>query len=35
MVFGSTRPGSELVPNGITSNDAYVTIRERRKGDHN
>jgi hypothetical protein len=28
MVFGSTRPGSELVPDGVTvSNDVYVTTR--------
>jgi hypothetical protein len=29
MVFGSTRPGSELAPDGITiSNDVYVVTRE-------
>ena len=31
MVFGSTRPGSELGSNGLPSNDVYVTMRERRR----
>ena len=29
MYFGSTRPGSEPDPNGVPSNDVYVTTRER------
>ncbi|MGI8998065.1 MAG: TolB family protein [Pyrinomonadaceae bacterium] len=32
MVFGSTRPGSELGANGLPSNDVYVTTREKRTG---
>jgi len=32
MVFGSTREGSEIGPNGLPSNDVYVTTREKRKG---
>jgi hypothetical protein len=32
MVFGSTRPGSELGPNGLPSNDVYVTTREKLSG---
>ncbi len=29
MVFGSTRPGSELAPDGVTiSTDVYVVTRE-------
>lgn len=32
MVFGSTRPGSELGLNGLPSNDVYVTTRQKQTG---
>jgi hypothetical protein len=31
MVFGSTRPGSELGSNGLPSNDIYLAVREKGK----